>query len=489
MKSHSSQLLNTIDSYASARCELVTHLGSNTDFIGIYYLAPLANLQQILASGGIRPRNLVHQLALDCSWHTVQSQREYPINLMDANMRVVESNIHDCVNFFLNPINDTLYQFRRNARLAVAGKAMPVYMGALCLIELDLASLLNNSDLAWAVSDRNVASGEVKICSEVTQYCRYDWRHIYSIEKEKYNRDEYNRVRSAEFLIYPDHDDMRHIAIKYIHRVIIFKSDNVPLESLNINQNYIYKIQDDPIIPVFDDPLSIEKRFWKDFKGFWSTKEISKTLDQVFDDLQKIEIRIGRSLGEDFEKPRIASGVHGVGHVTRVIFWVVILTHLARENGFPVSDDDLETAAFAAYTHDLCRTSDLHDDQHGLAAVQKFAGWLYGKLTPMQCISCMVAVAYHCRVDAPEHTDIVWQLLKDADALDRGRFNQPEKPRGCDLSYLTHPMFQGKSWLAKECAWSAYQFAKMTKDTNWGLRTVSSLLEMLRQSNRAIKGD
>lgn len=482
MKLHSSQLLNTISSYSSARHEFAKCLDSDANFIGVYYLTPLANLQQILASGGIKPRNLIRESVIDCSDYTVQSRRKYPINLMAADGRKVWKGVHDCVNFFLNPINDTLYQFRRNARLGAVQKNMPSYMGAVSLIELDAIRLLNDQNLAWAVSDRNIASSItcVQISSDVKVYQSFDWNHIYSI-KEGQQSDSYNGIRSAEFVV--DTHPMEYISTEYIHRIITFESDAVPPEAINFGLCHLHTICDDPKIAAFNDPLYTDKNFWDNIKSL----EINETLENVCTDLLRLESKIGRLLQKDFDLTWIASGKHGVGHVTRVMLWVALLAHLAREKGFPVSDSEMEAAVFAAYIHDLCRTSNQPDTWHGEVAAEKFSEWLRSKLPhDTQYQSCRQAIIYHCRTDIPDRPDVVWQLLKDADALDRGRFGAPERVGGCNLDYLTHPMFKYNRWFAKKCAWIAYRLARMT-NINWGSSTALSLLDMLRQSRRLVE--
>jgi hypothetical protein len=292
------------------------------------------------------------------------------------------------------------------------------------------------------------------------------------------NHTHYNSIRSAEFVVYPQ--NTKHISTEYIHRIITFDSDKVPLDALTFENNRIHTICDDPTIDVFKDPLDKDKKFWNNIKKLMTDKK----LKAAYDDLLRVEAKIDRSLHEDFDQERIALGVHGVGHVTRVMFWVILLAHLAREKGYAVSNDNMEAAVFAAYIHDLCRINNSEDDKHGETAAKKFTDWLGRKLPQEeQQRSCLQAITYHCRVDVPEYPDVVWQLLKDADALDRGRFKPPGIEDGCDIARLTHSMFQNKL-LAEKCAWTAFQLAGMTKYTKWESSTVSSLLEMLQQSRK-----
>ena len=182
-----------MNAHTSARNTLAECLHSDANFIGLYYLTPFANLLQIFESGGIRPRNLINQPALECSGYTVQSRRTRAIPLMNDHGHKIEVKIHDCINFFLNPINYTLYQFRRNARLAATKADKPAHMGALIMVELDLVRLLRNSNLAWGISDCNIASGGCLPVTNKDRYQEFDWNRIYSIQ-ERNDFDNYNWV-------------------------------------------------------------------------------------------------------------------------------------------------------------------------------------------------------------------------------------------------------------------------------------------------------
>lgn len=86
--------------------------------------------------------------------------------------------------------------------------------------------------------------------------------------------------------------------------------------------------------------------------------------------------------------------------------------------------------------------------------------------------SCINAVIYHCKDDNEcTNKDVVWQLLKDADALDRGRFDHPQGvgnirkgSRGCNVKFLRTDI---SSPLKEQLAWSAYWLASITRNTNW----------------------
>jgi hypothetical protein len=86
--------------------------------------------------------------------------------------------------------------------------------------------------------------------------------------------------------------------------------------------------------------------------------------------------------------------------------------------------------------------------------------------------SCKNAIIYHCKNDDEcSNKDIIWQLLKDADALDRGRFGHPQgtsnikkSSKGCNIKFFRLTI---SAEFKEKLAWSAYWLASITRNTNW----------------------
>jgi hypothetical protein len=142
------------------------------------------------------------------------------------------------------------------------------------------------------------------------------------------------------------------------------------------------------------------------------------------------------------------------------MFWAAFLAHhLSESDRLRVLDALLAAAAI----HDTQRKSDAADDlEHGSEAVNTFEVAIKAAIPNAGvAASCLAAVAAHCRPD-PEcaNQDVIWSILKDADALDRGRFGWPDKEGGC----LTNSLRQGvlKADEKKRIAWMAFNVAKMT---------------------------
>src|SRR5262249_44353254 len=133
-----------------------------------------------------------------------------------------------------------------------------------------------------------------------------------------------------------------------------------------------------------------------------------------------------------------AYGFHGIGHVVRLMFWARFL--LCYEEA-PASNAG-DSCLMAALIHDLCRPPGREEKMHGRVAAEQFSEQIRTALGPSGQASVAAtinAVTMHCRDDADcpaEQRDTVWRILKDADALERGRFNLPNRPGGCNPTYL-----------------------------------------------------
>ena len=70
---------------------------------------------------------------------------------------------------------------------------------------------------------------------------------------------------------------------------------------------------------------------------------------------------------------------------------------------------------------------------------------------------------YHCIPDdrCPA-LDLAAQIVKDADALDRGRFGRPGDPTGCNPALLRTPLLREQD-PDRYIAWMAYWAARATR--------------------------
>lgn len=117
---------------------------------------------------------------------------------------------------------------------------------------------------------------------------------------------------------------------------------------------------------------------------------------------------------------RASSGLHGIGHETRVLIWTQVLAVME------VGALDADVLGWAAVLHDARRENDGIDESHGALAADWLLSnpWLLPSGVPIE------RVEYLCRWHAPSDQRVPAMtkelaVFKDADALDRWRFGEP----------------------------------------------------------------
>jgi len=133
--------------------------------------------------------------------------------------------------------------------------------------------------------------------------------------------------------------------------------------------------------------------------------------------------------------------VHGRAHAARVLLLALTISYYLG-----LSDEDLDVLGMAAIYHDTCRENDKEDAEHGHDAMLYY-----------QCSSDLVdplvefLIEYHCRPDKDGYwriradqqlskeayrAELLFNIFKDADALDRVRFGL----RNLDMNQLRLPI-------------------------------------------------
>lgn len=170
----------------------------------------------------------------------------------------------------------------------------------------------------------------------------------------------------------------------------------------------------------------------------------NKIFDSLLDNREDFEFLRDLSLEEvDFLK-KVACSIdtrmlymyefHGVYHSQKVLLFGYLLS-----KRFNLSDDDIKILVDAFVLHDCGRTDDCEDSFHGLAGANKLAIKLkndpfYSKGQNLKLLCAIVDA--HSADDRLAHSialnydledekvrfDILYKILKDADALDRTRF-------------------------------------------------------------------
>lgn len=464
----------------SERRDLARQLGADEDRIYAYYLCPLPTLPLVMAEG-IRCRNTVAD-AIDLSSPDVQNRRR-SINLgrvgHDGRTRVLTVQTHSCVNLYWNPRNRTFEAFQRNALLRSA-QCRDSQIRTVCILEVDVESVLADEATYWAASQGNIAAGARPTC-EPLMLESYPWADIYASAPGNANR-----ASAAELVLLLKTEAGTHsapVAPRYIKRVIgpvagarhisqthpsvgtslwhcsdVYKSAG---ELLHAETKFIENMAD---LGRYDGHLSARLRA--------TTHTLSDFEREHADRDDSLSARSGS-----------AHGWHGTGHATRVMFWAVYLTSCAVGLGHT---PEYEAAALCAFLHDRNRRSSGPDPGHGAAAADSFRS-VIGTLHDAQLRrSCESAVRFHDLDDADcpaASRDWLWEALKDADALDRGRFGPPDTKSGCRVGLLrmswlgnSDAAARARLWLA----WAGWWLAGITKSSQWGSSTCQRLLIDLR---------
>lgn len=128
-----------------------------------------------------------------------------------------------------------------------------------------------------------------------------------------------------------------------------------------------------------------------------------------------------RPLPEWFHDPK---GIHGLGHVARVLVWGNRLAERLSGAGERI---DLEVVRRAAQFHDVGRVDDGRDAEHGRRSaewVQAHGATLAPDLTPEQLQRVVDCCQWHVARDHDiQDMTVELRCLKDADGLDRVRIH------------------------------------------------------------------
>jgi HD superfamily phosphodiesterase len=118
-------------------------------------------------------------------------------------------------------------------------------------------------------------------------------------------------------------------------------------------------------------------------------------------------------------------GTHGVGHTRRVLYLALLLAD--KKN---LTEQEKKILALACCYHDIGRWHDEEDDEHGMDSSNKFLDRGLDKkhnLNPEEVEIILNLIVCHSLDDqqffGEDRELLMYQILKDADALDRLRFN------------------------------------------------------------------
>jgi len=115
----------------------------------------------------------------------------------------------------------------------------------------------------------------------------------------------------------------------------------------------------------------------------------------------------------------VATGIHGLGHVARVMIWNEVISQLINNKGIRV---DQEALRWASAIHDTQRRNDKYDLRHGKRA----ASWLENNCSHLAISKTTLLKVIHIINNHVNHDGEITMtpeliIFKDADGLDRVR--------------------------------------------------------------------
>lgn len=473
------------------RRPLYNKLNADINDAYLYYVVPLSNLEEILLSGGINCRSTAKAITTDLSGPEVQNKRHFKLQLYNQNWgykNIVSKNIHQCINLFWNPINKTTQSFQRNGLLQSV-LTQKYNTEILCIVEISLKHFIISDYFFWCSSKSNLSSNAQTSFSNHLFNISWPWKNIFTINGD-------NRSNSAEFIVFGKNGDSINsskVPINYINRVIVPFKYIDQLDFIRYEHNInVFGLNDEAVFPPIVKLLYTEIQFVKnlialEIDGISAERFVNVLF--LFNKVYKIlNINV---LPEYFENFNIAYSFHGIGHVTRVMFLSLFLHDLSKLE----DSASLIQVLLAAFLHDLCRQNNSDEPTHGKisALKEKHINLVSSKVRNKSKTNEVIrAIEYHSLPDEKFlfPFEYSWQILKDADALDRGRFGLPGTDRGCNLKLFRLKDLRDNNRLAYNLAWLAYRLALLTKYHNWAENTYTDFFTIVKNSiNATIKFD
>lgn len=466
----------------------------------VFFFASLDNAKLILDAGHIYPRNGVEDTGTDLSSTGVQARRK-KIWLGDGSKpRHPQKETHDCLNFYFNPTNPTFDAFCRN-QLILGGLPPKVVVFEFALE--NIATWLEGKKALWACTQRNLARGGYTESQNSNLCSEWPWGKVFSVN----TADHYEDPVSGEFLLWIKDETetcSAGLPINLARRALVAEGIAKELDGISCTTFTSFK----PNHELLRTECHLQK--------FLQYQEIAELLVAMrsFEEAAS-SLPFGLSV-ERFNNQNIGrSYLHGIPHVTRVMFWCHVLTNEKISNRIHGGSLDLKAvkhdAMLAALIHDLCRESDKEDEKHGEASSTQFADTIIHTCQNDNARAQQVsdAVSYHCRPDSdyPCKDNPIYNILKDADALDRGRFSGPCNgtdfegtdcgDRKCNHSGCAYKTLrlnydeiysQSVSWpFRKNLSMAAWNIASSTRTAPWNYQSpISFFTEWLIRGQHAL---
>jgi hypothetical protein len=262
------------------------------------------------------------------------------------------------------------------------------------------------------------------------------------------NPDKIRKETATEIIVYPE---------------ISFTKTEQPIEVHFVDPNADTK---DWLVYINYSNTAVQKQSISEFK-------IS---DEIISQFLNIEVNLQLKLSKDLFYAHMLYSYHGIAHTTRVLFGTFLLLHFMPK----VENSIKEAIYYSAIIHDLGKTDDREGAIHGKHSADSYKSKINQFISDANLQNqTLNAIKYHsiddedCPIEV--QNNIIWKVLKDADALDRGRFS-----RKCDRAYLRLDIF--KTDLGTRIIDFMDNLSRYTNNLNWNNPYVE-LIDCIKQIN------
>jgi len=263
------------------------------------------------------------------------------------------------------------------------------------------------------------------------------------------NRELRISEKDSEISIESEYRDSAYFSIKGkgLKEIEILETENIQKETETeiIAYPKIKFVKTENPIDVYFVDLAIGVKDWLVYSNQPVSNNYKRTSmneyivpEEVLSLYRNLDNQLELKLSKDLFYPHMLNSHHGIAHTARVLFGTCLLLFFENDLLCEVKDAIL----YAAIIHDLGKTNNREGSVHGENSAHLYRDKIQRFITDINLQKEVLnAVKFHSIDDesCPQQVknSRIWKILKDADALDRGRFNSK-----CDISYLRLEIFK-----------------------------------------------
>lgn len=229
-------------------------------------------------------------------------------------------------------------------------------------------------------------------------------------------------------------DDLTYVKFDFSYAEVLYE---IPSKEIHVKGVIKWANTNTPFDIFFHDPKARTKDWlvysnYEDSHTVESKFRIENEVKEWIDTFENSLSAISLILSKDLFYSHMVNSYHGIAHTTRVLFASYLLSQAIN-----LGVDESRACSIAAIIHDLGKRNDREGAEHGFNSMNLYKDYICEIVQDSSlAVRVLQAVQYHSVADKDCPTqvqnDIIWKVLKDADALDRSRFPR----RGCDKSFL-----------------------------------------------------